>query len=94
MFHFAQWAFGSDGLPELEILAYGDFSYQGRQLNILLCRSEDLMESELDKPKDRETAHTSKLPYREVTKKDVRLRALVREHSDLLEACPEDRLLN
>lgn len=94
VFHFAQWAFGPDGLPELEILAYGDFSYQGRQLNILLCRSEDLMEPELDEPKDRETAHTSKLPYREVTKKDVRLWALVREHSDLLEACPEDRLLH
>ena len=30
VFDFAQWAFGPDGLPHLQVLAVGDFSYDGR----------------------------------------------------------------
>lgn len=38
---FADWAFGRHGLPSLEILAYGDFSFGGRnvQQQFLLHRA-------------------------------------------------------
>lgn len=38
----AQWAFGPKGLPELQLLAYGDFSHKGRyhKYTMLLCRNE------------------------------------------------------
>ncbi|KKZ61360.1 hypothetical protein EMCG_04005 [[Emmonsia] crescens] len=37
---FVNWAFGRNGLPHLRILAYGDFSHQGRFKNsqLLFCR--------------------------------------------------------
>ncbi|KAH8679710.1 hypothetical protein BGZ60DRAFT_235687 [Tricladium varicosporioides] len=37
---FTNWAFGPDGLPMLEVLAFGDFSYDGRfrNHNHLFCR--------------------------------------------------------
>lgn len=39
---FAQWAFGPNGYPELQVLAYGDFSHEGRyeRHKLLLCRRE------------------------------------------------------
>jgi hypothetical protein len=42
LLEFADWAFGPDGLPKLDILAYGDFYHRGRRPNVLLCRSRDL----------------------------------------------------
>jgi len=77
---FADWAFGPEGLPELDILAYGDFSHRDRQPNILMCRSRDL-------------TPVSK-PHRQLTKKDVKLWEVVQDNLDLLEACPEDYLLH
>ncbi|KAL4891314.1 hypothetical protein BDV59DRAFT_194491 [Aspergillus ambiguus] len=37
---FSQWAFGPAGLPSLQVLAFGDFSHQGRyrQQQFLVCR--------------------------------------------------------
>ena len=75
---FASWAFGPSGLPDLEVLAYGDFSFQGRQPNILLCRSGD----------------DSVPGFRELKKEDRRLWELVQKNTDFLEACPEDYLLH
>lgn len=42
-FDFAQWAFSPDGLPQLQVMAYGDFSFDGRfaKYNVILCRSHD-----------------------------------------------------
>jgi hypothetical protein len=39
---FAQWAFSADGLPTLQVLALGDFSFEGpySEYNVLLCRSD------------------------------------------------------
>ncbi|KAJ5146605.1 uncharacterized protein N7515_001169 [Penicillium bovifimosum] len=39
----AQWAFSADGLPNLQVLAWGDFSYGGRysKFNLLLCKSDN-----------------------------------------------------
>jgi hypothetical protein len=35
---FAQWAFSADGLPNLQVLALGGFSFEG--CYVLLCRSD------------------------------------------------------
>jgi hypothetical protein len=37
----AQWAFGPDGLLSLEVIAFGDFSYEGRhkESQVLLVRN-------------------------------------------------------
>jgi hypothetical protein len=87
---FADWAFGPEGLPELEILAYGDFSYRGRQPNTLLCRSQDLKQIMAGT----KTTLASKSRYRQVTKMDARLWEVAQENFDLLEACLEDYLLH
>jgi hypothetical protein len=49
---FTSWAFGPDGLPGLEILAYGDFSFRDRQPNVSMCRSGD----------EANDAHSSNMP--------------------------------
>ncbi|KAJ5737792.1 uncharacterized protein N7483_002917 [Penicillium malachiteum] len=43
IFSFAKWAFGVDGLPNLQVIAGGDFAYQGRYstVNIMLCRADN-----------------------------------------------------
>jgi hypothetical protein len=40
---FANWAFSAQGLPDLQVLAWGTFSYDGRyaRLNVLLCKGEN-----------------------------------------------------
>lgn len=40
LLRFANWAFGPNGLPTLQVLAFGDFSYNGRSHihNKLFCR--------------------------------------------------------
>ena len=42
-YDFAQWVFSADGLPNLQVLVLGSFSYGGRysKYNIFLCRSEN-----------------------------------------------------
>jgi hypothetical protein len=86
---FACWAFGPNGLPDLEVLAYGDFSFQGRQPNVLLCRSED-------KPDHGYLCDMSfsAKGFRELKKQDVRLWEMVQDNIDFLEACPGDYLLH
>ena len=88
---FAQWAFSPDGLPELRILAFGNFSYQGRYKNhsMLLCRSKASTEyasGELNV----ETTPIASLMFREVTEEDWSLQDLVSANMDMLEACPEN----
>jgi hypothetical protein len=89
LLEFADWAFGPEGLPELDILAYGGFSHRDRQPNILMCRSRDLKQI----TRGTDITPASK-PYRQLTKKDVRLWEVVQDNLDLLEACPEDYLLH
>lgn len=87
IFDLAQWIFGPEGFQQLEVLAYGDFTYRDRQPNILLCRSQNRPQDAVD------TSHVSTLSYRQVTKEDRRLWEMIEEHFDLLEACPEDLLM-
>jgi hypothetical protein len=81
---FAQWAFGENGLQSLRVLAFGDFSYNGRYSrgNVLLCRQYD--------------SATSKSPgknYRYFTSRDLPEWRLFQKHFDVLQACPTDLLL-
>jgi len=79
---FAEWAFGPDGIRELEVLAYGDFSNKDRHPNLLLCRSQG------------EPGGDAETTYRAVTKKDVRAREMIQDNFDFLEACPNERLMH
>jgi hypothetical protein len=40
---FASWAFSAEGIPDLQVLAWGDFSYEGRYArhNLLLCKAQN-----------------------------------------------------
>ncbi|PYH94049.1 hypothetical protein BO71DRAFT_380277 [Aspergillus ellipticus CBS 707.79] len=43
LYRFAHWAFSSEGSPNLQVLAYGDFSHNNHfsNYNVILCRSGD-----------------------------------------------------
>jgi hypothetical protein len=85
----ASWAFGPEGLPSLQVLAYGDFSYRGRRPSLVLCRSKSLHDFDIQ----RSAPGTLDLAYREVTKTDVSEQEILWNNADFLEACPEDPLL-
>ena len=73
---FADWAFGSDGFPNLKILASGDFSYGDRFADgrTLWCRKND--------------HSTKKRPWRKVKNSDVAENELIEANMDMLSACP------
>ncbi|EEQ31367.1 conserved hypothetical protein [Microsporum canis CBS 113480] len=75
----AQWAFGKKGYPSLQLLAFGDFSFNGRYSseNVLLCRQQEPGTSRGKK-------------YRHVTKDDSFALHLFRQYSHVLQACPSD----
>ncbi|KAN0095953.1 hypothetical protein V8E51_014758 [Hyaloscypha variabilis] len=79
---FAKWAFSEEGLPDLRILAWGDFSKDGRwaDQNILLCRDESLVE-------------TRGVNFRELWDTDMYYWDLIDENMDMLGACPADTIL-
>jgi len=84
---FAQWAFGHDGIKSLQVLAFGDFSYNGRYSkgNMLLCRQANSVRMQ-----------RGGLPgknYRHITKGDRSLRGLLHKYSHALQACPTEGLL-
>jgi hypothetical protein len=78
---FARWAFGPEGIPELRILAWGDFSHSGRwaESNVLLCRDQSI-----------ESAGTN---FRTLRDSDFNYWDLVDENMDMLSACSPDHLL-
>ncbi|KAF2669618.1 hypothetical protein BT63DRAFT_479411 [Microthyrium microscopicum] len=86
-FHeFANWAFGPNGIPSLQILAYGDFSFDGRYngKNLLLCRHQT----------DRiDAAKANRDDYRHMERKDWVLWNLLEKHANALSACPVDPLM-
>ena len=86
MIEFAKWVFGPDGLPQLQILAFGDFAFAGRQPNIAWGRLESMPGGNDPQNGD--------LPFREITKTDAWLWGRLQENLDFLEACPEDQLLH
>ena len=86
----ASWAFGPNGLLNLHVLAYGDFSYQGRYIEdtFVFGRNKKFVKSSRELP----------LPLREsdfgysLLRKDERNDVLAR-YGDFLEACPVDSLV-
>lgn len=77
---FAQWAFSEVGLPDLQVLAWGDFSYEGRWLshNALLCRDDSILER-------------AGFNFRTPLDADM-CWDLIDDNMDLLAACPSDDL--
>jgi hypothetical protein len=86
---FAQWVFGPKGILSLRLLAFGDFSYNGRFAahNLLLCRMEQ-------QPADIAIPESQRLYFRAVKADDRNVHELLSKHSDVLEACPIDSLFN
>jgi hypothetical protein len=79
---FALWAFSEVGLPDLQVLAWGDFSYDGRWVwhNALFCRDESLLER-------------TDFNCRTVFDTDI-CWDLIHGNMDLLAACPSDHLFD
>ena len=81
MIQLALWAFGSRGLQDLQILAFGDFSYRGRLASRarLFCRNSE--------------ATSSKLPFRYLKKNDSEFQQLVHKNLKMLGACSGESVL-
>lgn len=80
---FAEWAFGPDGLPELLVLAYGDFAFRDRfkKENTLYCRSDAL-------------ARGDNVPnFRALEPSDRQLWDWVQDNMETLSACPYRALM-
>jgi len=82
---FAEWAFGARGIPSLDVIAYGDFSYNERfkERNEILCRT--MLGSAYQERKTDSNFRRMRLKERE---------DFIREHVEFLEACPMDFLLD
>jgi len=88
---FAQWAFGPHGIPSLRLLAFGDFSHDGRfrDTTLLLCRREipDTWGSDAG-------SSDTFLRFREMKKgEDRELWDLYERELGVLAACSTDSLL-
>lgn len=71
------------GLPELQRLAHGDFTYCGSSLVMLgFCTGDILLLDKVD------------LPFQEITESDIGLSGCIQDSLDFLEACAEDSLLH
>ena len=81
---FAEWAFGPEGIPSLEVLVYGDFSHNERfiERNELLCRTT---------PGTANQERKIDFNFRRMRLKERE--DFIREHVEFLEACPSDWLL-
>ncbi|MCJ1358475.1 MAG: hypothetical protein MMC33_008475 [Icmadophila ericetorum] len=89
----AQWAFGPHGLPDLQILAFGDFSHKGRYKDhtALLCRDEAAIKRMVSKRKGlRSDGKMSEWTYRHLREDDMELQELLRRNMSALEACAVD----
>ena len=77
LFDLVHWAFGPDGLPDLQVLAFGDFSHDGRFPNqeILFCR---------------QVLQPSKTAWRLATKNEAAIFDGIDRSMDFLGACPKD----
>jgi len=92
LFSFAHWAFGPEGFPVLEILAFGDFFYQGRfsRYTFLLCRDTSSTSPANPDPIQQGTT----LTFRNMRKNDRALWDLLNRNTDFLEASPTDSIVD
>ena len=82
---FASWAFGSLGIQSLRVIAFGDFSHDGRYSkgNVLLGRASESMA----------VGASADRNYRILNKDDRAHMELFEKYLSVLEACPTDSLL-
>jgi hypothetical protein len=82
LFKFANWAFGLDGLPSLQVLAFGDFSYDGRFqfYNHVFCRHAWSFRTP-------DTNRELTLTFRPIS-----LWFLIHDNRDFLESCPAESI--
>ncbi|KAG8534055.1 uncharacterized protein KY384_000898 [Bacidia gigantensis] len=97
---FADWAFSSEGFPNLKVLASGDFSHDGRyaRSQAMWCRVEHLANEDNDrikaggrgdKGKGKEVIRAgSRICYRRMTGTEIRKDEFVQENMDMLASCP------
>ena len=88
---FASWAFSPEGLPNLQVLAYGDFSYEGRYVEDTFIFARD----GFVRP-SRKTTVWAAAPKTEggfsLLGKEERNEVMAR-YGNFLEACPVDPLV-
>lgn len=99
---FAQWAFGPEGYPKLQIIACGDFSYQGRydRHNFLFCRKETCASLSSTPPSHEEPTGAapdgSRWTFRIMTRKDEEELLDgsngLKDAREFLAACPSEPL--
>jgi hypothetical protein len=87
---FATWAFGPQGLPRLQVLAHGDFSYGNRyaQQNTLLCRRPN----QFSEPTNCTTQAYSVAGFKVMKREDWNRIDDIDVCTEILEACPVDYL--
>lgn len=91
---FARWAFGADGISSLQVLVYGDFSFEDRfrSENLILCRQAwTIPKWKGNTSRDDEKDIT--LPFRPIRDSDIKMMELVSENMDFLRACPVDSIV-
>jgi hypothetical protein len=91
---FAKWAFGADGIPSLQVIAYGDFSF-GTRFKLqshIICRQAFTF-SKRKQAEAPGTSETIQLPFRPIRDSDIKMMELVNENMDFLGACPVDHLM-
>jgi hypothetical protein len=92
---FPQWAFGADGIPSIQVLAYGDFSFKGRFRweNHILCRQAWKVRKRREGITTGDDKDEKVLPFRPIRDSDVKMMELVSENMDFLGACPADSIV-
>jgi len=91
---FAHWAFGADGIPSLQVLAYGDFSFEDRfGPSHILCRKTFTFPKSREKSTIEGDEEVRTLPFRPIRDSDIEMMELVNENMDFLAACPVDPIV-
>jgi hypothetical protein len=95
LLEFTNWAFGPHGLPTLEVLAFGDFSHDGRfdVHNKLFCRHTRSTRYPGDDTSQR--IHDKLvLTFRPVKGNDRELWDRINRNTEFLKACPTDSIID
>lgn len=92
---FAHWAFGADGIPSLQVLAYGDFSFEDRfkWKNHIFCRQTWTVPKLKKDNTVGDDEDNTVLPFRPIRDSDIKMIELVSENMDFLGACPVDPIV-
>jgi hypothetical protein len=100
LFEFINWAFGFGGLPSLQVIALGDFSYENRYAlyNRRFCRHSWSISNSEKGTRQEDDKISAELPLsfhpmNPERRSDDELFDLIWEYKDVLAACPTDRIM-